>query len=155
MDNHDKIDLLAYEVSSINNEYTHDQLAQIMDQVKFHEERIKVIKKAMEAAIFDHIQATGQRIKIGETEYYIGPEKKTKIRKEKAGELLQLCIDLSGGNTQEAALNFLSSAPFKYGELKKQAGEDAFNQFFDVTYEDKLETTGEKKLKSFNPQFIK
>lgn len=151
----DKIDDLSAEVSSLTIDATPEEFASKLDKLKFFEERIKAIRKALEAAIFDHCKATGDRIKIGPIEYYVGPDKVTKLRKEKAGELLELCINLAGGNHQEAALTYLASSPFKYGEFKKQAGDDAFNQFFEVTYEDKLEKTGEKKLKQINTDFIK
>ncbi len=139
---------------SLPENATCDDMAALLTKVKFILEQAKATYSTAEAAIFDHMKATGiKEFQIGQTTYFIGKDKKTVVRKELVGELLQLCIDLAG-SPDEAVKMFLSSQPFKHGAFKKEAGEDAFKRFFEVIESEVLDEKEEKKkLKQFNPAF--
>lgn len=153
----DKIDQLSDEVASLTADASPESLASFLDRVRFHEDRLKAIRKTLESICFDHIQATNKPIMVGPMMYAIAREKKTKVIN--AAKTMDLILTLSGGDVDQAAESFLGSTPFKYGAIKKaiaSAGmpESVYQEHFKEWYEDKLEKTGEKKLKQINTDFL-
>ena len=130
-----------------------DSIAEVVMFVANKRAYWKEAEEALEAAMFDHIKATGEPILIGETLYKIGTPKQTKCRNN--AEALRTILELGG---PEAVEQCLGSNAWKYGTVEKLECMDAmtFARLFEVTYPEKLqEGKPTKKLMKLNTNFIK
>lgn len=130
-----------------------DSIAEVVMFVANKRAYWKEVDEALEAAMFDHIKATGEPITIGETLYKIGTPKQTKCRSN--AEALRTILELGGPDAVELCLG---SNAWKYGTVEKMDGmdEETFSRLFEVTYPEKLvEGKPTKKLMKLNTNFIK
>lgn len=72
----------------------------------------------------------GKALKIGDQLIFLG-EKKSRPKPKDVTALLEAILMHTAGEL-ERVTEFLTSSPVKYGEVKSQMGEEAFEQHFEV-----------------------
>lgn len=119
-------------------------------------------KKTFQDRLIEWMKANGVwsiEIPRGEDDklvLWFGHAKKTScIDKAK---VLETIIDLSEGDIENAARDFLSSEPFKHGAIKRAIGdEEKYAKLFETVVVDKLESgeVAPKKLQVADTRFMK
>jgi len=90
---------------------------------------IAAVKKACEAKFVDVINAQGE-FQAGDIRYYVGIDKRTKLRVSQR-DALDVLMTAAHGDMNEVA-RCMSSSAIKYGQVKASFGDDVFGEFFEA-----------------------
>ena len=142
----DAIRLDTLEVS-IGGELAGSELVTLHQRVSAAAASLREIKRLIEDAAIEHIEATGQDIAHPNgSRWYVGKVKTTKAHDD--SQVLAAVLEVSGGDLAKLASGengVLVSSPWKAGALRSLLGAEKFAELFVEKIETDLKTGAAKK----------
>lgn len=131
--------LYALDIDDLNSGVA---LRDLHGAIRALQARLKGIQLEIEAALVEHITATGNDVDIGEGKrWYLGSTKTIKSRDDLA--VLRAVLEAAGGDIEKlttGANGILAASPWKFGAAKDLLGVEKFEALFATTYAVSLET---------------
>lgn len=147
-------DLLARaEEASIMDlsDYTHDQVAELMEVVDAAKQRIKAADELLKISVLAWCEAHSEIVR-GTKRTYATDKKRVKCRNVPAA--LRALLEQSGGD-ETVMMDCLSSNAICYGEAKKVLGPELFALHFETKIERGLDEKPVRTLATTDSRFVK
>lgn len=124
--------------------------ASLIDAMGVMRAKLKALNEQCEEVLKAYIKEHGD-IEVGVVRYYVGTETFTTCKGHAA--TLKAVVQHCDGDFDGIA-GFLASSAWKHGAIKKQLGEDKFDELFVTTPKEDLKTGKPlRKLKKSDPRF--
>jgi rubrerythrin len=143
-----KLELLTELIRRISPDMEHELVATAIIGMDDMKRRVRELDAMLEGLLIEWIDANGD-IEIGGVRYYVGKASRVKCRDVKA--TLDRLLTEFGGDLDRVSI-CLSSSAWKHGQVRREAGEQTYEQLFETTVAPELATgKPRREIKKSNP----
>lgn len=151
--NHELLKLADNATAEITPATPLPELLTAMEYVTALKEATRLLSEKVEAGAIQWIEANGE-IEVGETRYYVGPNRTTKCKD--LGATLEAVLKATGGDFTET-VRCLSTSAFKHGAAREILPADEYEALFETTEVMDLKEGNAKpaRLQKVNARFLR